>query len=213
MSISRHLPLLACAQVLVMSCASRPELARPQPMSSEVPHWGLESELRAPEPHAPEPHTTNPYAPTRSANPAVYFWQTDTRTECKPEVQASEPDAERPLEARASRDLLAVIPERAPGAARGADPARPDLVVAGLRPRLHHCFSRWLDDQLDAQGSVRFSLQLGCAGEVEAISAENRGVDESTLTCLFSALGPARFAPPAAGHAIVLVPVVLKNAR
>jgi len=56
------------------------------------------------------------------------------------------------------------------------------------------------------------ALELGCAGDVQAISAENQGVDQSTLSCLFSAVAPARFAPPVGGHATVPVPVVFKNA-
>jgi len=210
MSTSRHLLLVACTQVLAMSCANRPEPARPQAAAPEMPHWGLEPASRDSAQRAPEPRAANPYAPTRSPNRAVYLWQSEKRTECSPESQPTQLDTERLPEARAARDLLAAIPERK--SVPAGDPRSPDLVVAGLRPALHHCFSRWLDARLDAQGSVRFALELGCAGEVEAISAENQGVDESTLTCLFSAVAPARFAPPAAGHATIFMPVVFKNA-
>ncbi len=107
---------------------------------------------------------------------------------------------------------MAALPERTTDLASGSALVNPELVLAALRPAFHHCFSRWLDDHVDAHGSVRFKLELGCAGEVEAISAENRGVDASALECLFSAVAPARFAPPPGGHAIVLMPVVFKNA-
>jgi hypothetical protein len=59
---------------------------------------------------------------------------------------------------------------------------------------------------------VRFALELGCAGEVQTIAAEVKGVDESTVACLFNIVGPAQFEPPAGGHARLQVPVVFKNA-
>jgi hypothetical protein len=88
----------------------------------------------------------------------------------------------------------------------------PDLVVAALRPAFRRCFSRWLDAKADAEGSVRLALELGCGGEVQAISADVQGVDEPTLECLFTVIGPAQFGPPASGHATLQVPVVFKNA-
>ena len=88
----------------------------------------------------------------------------------------------------------------------------PDFVVAALRPRFRRCFSHWLDTQADAEGSVRFALELGCAGDVQAISADVHGVDEPTLECLFTVVGAAQFGPPASGRATIQVPVVFKNA-
>jgi hypothetical protein len=108
---------------------------------------------------------------------------------------------------------LAALPEHTAAPAGDFRPASPEQVVAGVRPAFHLCFSRWVADELDAEGSARFALELDCAGDVEAISAENQGVEESTLGCLFSALGSAHFAPPVAGHATVVVPVMFKNAR
>ncbi len=137
----------------------------------------------------------------------MYSWQSEKRAQCAPEALPRTLG----LEADPARAILAALPEGTPDPASKALPVSPDHVVAELRPALHHCFSRWLADRVDAQGSVRLALELGCAGEVEAISAKNQGVDESTLACLFSAVAPARFAPPAGGHATVLVPVVFKN--
>ncbi|MEI9950132.1 MAG: hypothetical protein WDO74_14450 [Pseudomonadota bacterium] len=172
-----------------------------------MPRWRVPSESRA-----AEPPLTNPYAPIRSRNAAMYSWQSEKRAQCIPESLAQRADLEPRSEPGAARAMLAAFPERTSDPGGKTQAPSPDLVVAGLRHALHHCFSRWLDARVDAQGSVRFALELGCAGEVEAISAENQGVDESTLTCLFSAVAPARFAPPAGGHATVLVPVVFKNA-
>ncbi len=82
-----------------------------------------------------------------------------------------------------------------------------------MRPRFRQCFSHWIDEKADAEGSVRFALELGCAGNVQAITADDvRGVDEPTLACLFTVVGPAQFDPPANGHATIQVPVVFKSA-
>ena len=203
MSIFRHLLLLSCSPALLLACASRPELAgAKRALVAEAPRFELP---------VLEPSASNPYAPTRSRNAAVYSWQSEKRAECPPESVAREDELESGSAFRAARSMVGALPDRATGAAGKAQGASPDLVVAALRPALHQCFSRWLDARLDAQGSVRFALELGCTGDVEAISAENQGVNESTLECLFSAVAPARFAPPPGGHATVLVPVVFKN--
>lgn len=87
----------------------------------------------------------------------------------------------------------------------------PDFVVAALRPRLRSCFSGLLERSEQAQGSIRFALSVGCAGEVQTISAKAEGVDEPTIECLFAVVAPAMFEPPAGGHATIQVPVVFKN--
>jgi len=56
------------------------------------------------------------------------------------------------------------------------------------------------------------ALELGCAGDVQAISAENQGVDQSTLSCLFSAVAPAPLCSASRRARYVPVPVVFKNA-
>jgi len=212
MSTSRHLLLLACSHALVLSCASQPKPAQSQPAASNMSGLVVESEPRFAEPRSAIPPVANPYAPVRSLDAEVYSWQSEKRVECAPEPPLDASDAERTLEPSAARGVLAALPERTSDRASRAQPVSPDVVVAGLRLALHQCFARWLDDQADAQGSVRLALELGCAGEVDAISAQNQGVDESTLACLFSAVAPARFAPPAGGHATVQVPVVFRNA-
>ena len=202
-----HLLPLACTLALASACASRPKLARsPRPIAT---FDALRSEIEAVPRTDFSPTAQSPYAPIRAQNADVYSWQSETHAVCTPESLAASSGAEP---GSTVPSVLAALPERTSDSGNSAQPLNPDLVVAGLRPALHHCFSRWLDDRVNAQGSVRFKLELGCAGEVEAISAENRGVDSSTLVCLFSAVAPARFAPPAGGHATLLVPVVFKNA-
>jgi hypothetical protein len=209
MSTSRHLLLLAGAQALALSCASRPELARSQaaPALSVIPAWVAAAQLRPRQAPA-----DNPYAPIRSLNAPVYSWQSEKRVACAPEIVAAETEAAP----RAAPGVFAAFPERTSDAASKTLPEKavisPELVIARLHPALHQCFSRWLEGQTDAQGSANFALELGCAGEVEAISAQIHGVDSSTVTCLFSAIAPAQFTPPAGGHATVRVPVIFKNA-
>lgn len=209
MSMIVRLLLSSCAPALLLACAARPELAQAKPprgASALRSNFEFERDAESLRPAHSSP--TNPYAPIRSQNAEHYFWQTDQRTACDSEVGAHAAEHE----ANAARALLAALPDRASVADLRGQTANPDRVVAALRPALRRCFSRWLDARSDAEGSVRFALELGCGGEVAAISAENKGVDEATLECLFSVVAPARFAPPAGGHASVLVPVVFKNA-
>ncbi|HEY3255065.1 MAG TPA: hypothetical protein VGJ91_13990 [Polyangiaceae bacterium] len=211
MSTRRHLLLLlSCTPALALACASRPELMRSKPTLPDAARSHVEAALPSVELPSVAPRATDPYAPIRSGKVGIYSWQSEKRAACTAESSAQE--LEPKLEPNAARSVLAALPERAPEPTTKAQAVTPDFVVAGLRPAIHHCFSRWLDAKLDAQGSVRIALELGCTGEVEAISAENQGVNESTLGCLFAAVAPAHFAPPVAGHATVLVPVVFKNA-
>lgn len=212
MSTSCHLLMLACLHALVLSCASRPELARPHLAGSDAPRSDVA--LQSPFSETPDaiPPVANPYTPVRSPNAAVYSWQSARRAECTLNPLAPVPETDRALEPGAARGVLAALPERTSDRANRAQSVSPEVVIAGLRSAFHRCFSHWLDDHADAQGSVRLALELDCAGEVDAISAENTGVDSGTLTCLFSAVAPARFAPPAGGHATVHLPVVFKNA-
>ena len=211
MSTSRHLLLLSCVLTFALACANRPELARAKPAAAEPPRWDLDPALHVVAPGAAT-RPANPYAPTRSRDAGIYSWQSEKRADCRSDLAARADEIENDWEARAARGVLAALPERSSESDTKAQPVSADLVIAGLRPAIHQCFSRWLDARLDAQGSVRFALELGCAGDVEAISAENNGVDESTMMCLFSAVAPARFTPPAGGRATLLVPVVFKNA-
>ncbi len=181
----------------------------------------------------------NPYAPKRSADAPHYSWQSTTQPECASAALAktAEPAAlkfdgsvgvfppltageivilaaqDEPNAAGERRSLVQAEPlAPAPSEPAAGEHRAPDLVVASLRPAFRHCFSRWLDEKADAEGSVRLALELGCAGNVQAISADVKGVDEPTVGCLFTVVGPAQFEPPANGHATIQVPVVFKNA-
>ena len=174
-----------------------------------------------------QPSAPNPYAPMPSPEGPLYSWQSATPSKCRaaPPIESMLPlfdasavvcpmlaaDNPRLLQSPSLPEYLApAVSAEQPAEARSAP--SPELVVAGLRPRFRQCFSRWLDAKDDAQGSVNFALELGCGGDVQAISAVVKGVDEPTLECLFTVVAPARFEPPAGGHATIQVPVVFKNA-
>ncbi|HEY3252662.1 MAG TPA: hypothetical protein VGJ91_01900 [Polyangiaceae bacterium] len=222
MPIYRRFLLLASVPPLLLACASAltPVHARkPTPVGPEAIEF---------EPQAPAPvRAHNPYAPTRSANLPQYSWRSATERRCQSEPSAKQPDAPIVLKFSGSVGVFPPIPEEVideqqatpealdtwgSGEPAPSERRSPDLVVAGLRPAFRRCFSRWLDSKADAEGSVRFALELGCAGDVQAISADVQGVDESTLECLFTVVAPAQFGPPANGHATLQVPVVFKNA-
>jgi len=215
--------------MVAVACATSPaKVAFPEPSSNGPQAIEFDS---------PPPDVTRapgPYAPTRAANSPRYSWQSAIQKSCQP--AANSKPAEEPvvltfsgsvgvfpllpnavLEANAQQPSAS--PPSAPSEIDGsaaapasADPHSPDLVVAALRPAFRRCFSHWLDSKADAEGSVRLALEVGCAGEVRAISADVQGVDEPTLECLFTVVGPAQFEPPASGHATLQVPVVFKNA-
>lgn len=209
MSTICRLLLSTCAPALLLACVARPLAQSSAPrLAAAAPHFDFEAELHAEALQRSQPPLTNPYAPVRSRNATRYSWQSEQRAECDSEASVNQAEPE----SNAARRVFAALPERASQATLRVQPATPDLVVAALRPALHRCFSRWVDTRLDAQGSVRFALELGCTGDVAAVSAENQGIDETTLECLFSVVAPAHFAPPPGGHATVLVPVVFKNA-
>jgi len=221
MSNSCRLWILGHLFVGMVSCAERADPVR----AAARPQAGPAAIVFEAEPAlAAAAQAENPYAPIGSAKGGHFTWQSRTRAECS-RVPAATLD--RAAEFRGSAVALPLPQGELLPAKRSetrstwggseslsGDPLgpSPDLVVASLRPRLHHCFARWLDDKADAEGSVRFSLELGCAGAVESISADVRGVDAPALECLFSVMAPARFAPPASGHATLAVPVVFKNA-
>ena len=207
MSKSHHLFLLIGAPALALGCANR-DATRPA-LPAATRH-DIESDLRVARLHSAA-SLSNPYAPIRSTKATVYSWQSETRADCPPGSSTVKAEDQRPSASLTGRNLLGSLPERTPEPVSRAPAVSSELVVAQLRPALRQCFSRWLNERVDAAGSVRFALELGCGGDVESISAENQGVDEATLTCLFAAVAPARFAPPAGGHATVLVPVVFKN--
>ncbi|HYQ44654.1 MAG TPA: hypothetical protein VER11_21870 [Polyangiaceae bacterium] len=228
MSTYRGFLVLPFVHFILVACAtSRTEVPALVPISSGP--QAIEFESAPPEiTRAP-----GPYAPTRAANSPRYSWQSATQTSCDAQPIAKPMDdtpapvvltfsgpvgvfpllPNEVLEGEPVRASAPLEAERNPVAPATPAPAHsPDFVVAALRPAFRRCFSHWLDSRADAEGSVRLALEVGCAGEVQAISADVQGVDEPTLECLFAVVGSAQFGPPANGHATLQVPVVFKNA-
>jgi hypothetical protein len=167
--------------------------------------------------------TPSPYIPKRDSNGSHYSWQSETVLKCaadtKPLVLTFSGSvgvfpllSDEELERAEAAALVQPLAASAQQPAHDKRASNPDLVVARLRPRFRRCFSNWLAARSDAEGSVRLTLELGCFGNVQAITADVRGVDEPTLACVFNAVGPAQFDPPADGHATIQIPVVFKNA-
>jgi len=224
MSIHRHALLLACIHASLVACASHP-LPVQQP-SAPPPSGPQAIEFEA-APRKPA-RATSLYAPTRNANSPHYSWQNATPRKCETAPAVKGPEAPLVLKFEGSVGVFPPMPDEVidsqqaessealdtwgSGEPKAPESRSADFVVASLRPAFRHCFSRWLDAKADAEGSVRLALELGCAGDVQAISADVQGVDEPTLECLFTVVAPAQFGPPANGRATLQVPVVFKNA-
>jgi hypothetical protein len=233
---NRRVFLLACAMTYAYACsAHRPPLPPPHDEAAVrvEPEPQPDVELAG----RPDGAATNPYTPTRLSLLNSYAWQNPKRPVCSRALGALEPEASYTTQVKLSFSgsvaAFPLLPEDDPtvGSLKpdsdaaaldtwGTGPhpeatanARrdPDFVVASLRPRLRSCFAGLLDRSAEAQGSIRFALELGCAGEVQTISAKAEGVDEPTVECLFAVVAPAMFDPPAGGHATIHVPVVFKN--
>jgi hypothetical protein len=229
---NRRVFLLACA----MTCACSAHRPPPPPVGDAA----AASARFEPEP-APraEPNgaVLNPYAPTRLSPLNSYGWQNPKRPTCSRPLAPLGSDGpyttqvklsfsgsvaafpllpeDDPTAPKAKKDPNAPAPDTwgtGPHAETVASARRdPDFVVASLRPRLRSCFAGLLDRRAEAEGSIRFALELGCAGEVQAISAKAEGVDQPTVECLFAVVAPAMFDPPAGGRATIHMPVVFKN--
>jgi hypothetical protein len=81
-------------------------------------------------------------------------------------------------------------------------------VVAGLRPRFRNCFNKGLQENPDAQGSVRLTIKIGPSGEVAGVAPAPAGnLPAPVVACVVSATRNAQFDAPTGGSAIILVPV------
>lgn len=81
-------------------------------------------------------------------------------------------------------------------------------VVAGMRAGFRACYQRGLNENPDAQGSIRLSIRVGPGGEVQGVSASSSGnLPASVLSCVQARASAAQFSPPEGGSAVVNVPV------
>jgi hypothetical protein len=81
-------------------------------------------------------------------------------------------------------------------------------VVAGMRAGFRACYNRGLQQNPDAQGSIRLTIRVGPGGEVQGVSAAPSGnLPGSVVSCVRSRASAAQFSPPQGGSAVVVVPV------
>lgn len=81
-------------------------------------------------------------------------------------------------------------------------------VVAGMRAGFRACYNRGLQENPDAQGSIRLTIRVGPGGEVQGVGASPSGnLPGSVVGCVQSRASAAQFAPPDGGSAVIVVPV------
>jgi hypothetical protein len=81
-------------------------------------------------------------------------------------------------------------------------------VVAGMRAGFRACYNRGLQENPDAQGSIRLTIRVGPGGEVQGVSAAPSGnLSGTVVSCVQARASAAQFSPPEGGSAVVVVPV------
>jgi hypothetical protein len=81
-------------------------------------------------------------------------------------------------------------------------------VVAGMRAAFRQCYQRGLDQNPDAQGSIRLTIRVGAGGEVSGVTATPTGnLPPSVVSCVQARAKAAQFDAPEGGSAAIVVPV------
>jgi hypothetical protein len=81
-------------------------------------------------------------------------------------------------------------------------------VVAGMRAGFRACYQRGLNENPDAQGNIRLTIQVGPGGEVRSVTATPSGtLPQSVVACVQARAKAAQFDPPEGGSAAIQVPV------
>jgi outer membrane biosynthesis protein TonB len=81
-------------------------------------------------------------------------------------------------------------------------------VIAAMRPAFRACFQKGLDQNPDAQGSIRLAIKVGPGGEVSGVTATPSGnLPPSVVDCVSTRARRAQFDPPEGGASVVNVPV------
>jgi hypothetical protein len=81
-------------------------------------------------------------------------------------------------------------------------------VVAGMRAGFRACYQRGLNENPDAQGNIRLTIQVGPGGEVRGVTAVPSGtLPQSVVSCVQARAKAAQFDPPEGGAAAIQVPV------
>jgi hypothetical protein len=81
-------------------------------------------------------------------------------------------------------------------------------VVAGMRAGFRACYQRGLNENPDANGSIRLTIKVGPGGEVAGVTASPSGsLPASVVSCVQARAQAAQFDPPEGGSAVIQVPV------
>lgn len=81
-------------------------------------------------------------------------------------------------------------------------------VVAGMRAGFRNCYNKGLQENPDAQGSIKLTIKVGPGGEVSGVTATPSGnLPASVVACVQARARSAQFDPPEGGSAVVNVPV------
>jgi hypothetical protein len=81
-------------------------------------------------------------------------------------------------------------------------------VIAAMRPAFRACFQKGLDQNPDAQGSIRLAIRVGPGGEVSGVTATPSGnLPPGVVDCVSTRAKRASFDPPEGGASVVNVPV------
>jgi hypothetical protein len=81
-------------------------------------------------------------------------------------------------------------------------------VIAAMRPAFRACFQKGLDQNPDAQGSIRLAIKVGPGGEVSNVTATPSGnLPPGVVDCVTTRAKRAQFDPPEGGASVVNVPV------
>jgi hypothetical protein len=81
-------------------------------------------------------------------------------------------------------------------------------VIAGMRAGFRACYQRGLDQNPDAEGSIRLTIRVGPGGEVQGVNAVPTGnLPASVVACVKGRASLGVFDPPEGGSAAVIVPV------
>ncbi len=90
----------------------------------------------------------------------------------------------------------------------GGNIANASRVVAGMKAGFRNCYNRGLQENPDAQGSIKLAIKVGAGGEVAGVTASPSGnLPASVIACVQARARAAQFDPPEGGSAVVNVPV------
>nr|PZN21811.1 MAG: hypothetical protein DIU78_16765 [Pseudomonadota bacterium] len=91
---------------------------------------------------------------------------------------------------------------------RGGKVGNAAAVVQRMRAGFRNCYQKGLNENPDAQGSVRLTIEVGPGGEVRNVTAVPSGtLPPSVVACVQARARAAQFDPPEGGSAAIVVPV------